>query len=111
MPTEGVILSGVFYKTRLYLDGSLENPIYGCRRCKQKENFCESLRQKDSEVFTVVFVLQKRLCTNAFALKLNLKRGCHRTQDLKIPFGISKMQIVTALFFFQQYALNLNKGR
>ena len=50
MPTEGVILSGVFEKTGLYLDGSLENPMYGCRRCKQKENFCESLRQKDSEV-------------------------------------------------------------
>ena len=99
MPTEGVILSGVFYKTRLYLDGSLENPVMGAEGVSRRKSGCESLRQKDSEVFTVVFVLQKQLCTNAFALKLNLKRGCHRTQDLKMPFGISKMQIVTALFF------------
>ena len=83
----------------------------GAEGVSRRKSGCESLRQKDSEVFTVVFVLQKRLCTNAFALKLYLKRGCHRTQDLKIPIGISKMQIVTALFFFQQYALNLNKGR
>lgn len=74
-------------------------PFMGAEGVSRRKSGCESLRQKDSEVFTVVFVLQKRLCTNAFALKLNLKRGCHRTKDLKIPFGISKMQIVTALFF------------
>lgn len=50
MPTEGVILSGVFEKTGLYLDGSLENPEKGAEGVSRWKNICESLRQKDSEV-------------------------------------------------------------
>ena len=42
----------------------------GAEGVSRRKSGCESLRQKDSEVFTVVFVLQKQLCTNAFALKL-----------------------------------------
>jgi len=50
MSTEGVILSGVLERTRLYLDGSLENPLKGAEGVSRQEFVCESLRQKDSEI-------------------------------------------------------------
>ena len=37
-------------KTRLYLDGSLENPLMGAEGVSRWRTVCESLRQKDSEV-------------------------------------------------------------
>ncbi len=55
---EGVNLSGSVFRKRLQADSALENPEFGCRRCKYGVVTYESLRQKDGEphiVFPLFF--------------------------------------------------------
>ena len=65
---------------KLKAEETLENPIYGCRRCKAK---AESLRQKDREntgfclsVFLYRSCLTRQLCFCFVKEKETCKRSC-----------------------------------